>query len=128
MNSILLQKSQEIQVFNFLETINEQTDTEFNRFADLGIGKKKMQIDEKEKKNDRPEDLELRKDLEIMQQTLQELKRIFLKFLERADPGDQSDQAFQHMLREIKSLYNQIIGSRCIYIWLIRNSYNGNYD
>lgn len=98
----------EIEKLNLIDSIDEFKETEYNFLEDLLFEKIDSKSNNKIELSN--EELEMKKDLDVMKDTLQELKIIFIKFLETADTSLGARDTYNHMLKEMKSLYNNIIG------------------
>lgn len=109
----LKELSESLRKLNLLEPVDLGKESQFAQFDDL--------IDKYHKKNSKKpvlkkqvtkEEQQLKKDLKIQISTLQQLKGIFLEFIESAEINEKSKSDFLVMLTEMKDLYNRIIGNK----------------
>jgi hypothetical protein len=98
---------------NLLEPVDLQRKTQYYLFDDLV--EKYLQKSAKKsvkKKEATKEEIQLKNNLEIQINTLQQLKGIFLEFIETTQISEQTTNHFHEMLKEMKDLYNTIIGNK----------------
>lgn len=98
---------------DLLEPVDLGKESQFNQFEDL-VEKylKKQRKKQVFKRQATKEEEQLQKDLAIQVSTLQQLKAIFLEFIESAEVNEKSKSDFLVMLSEMKDLYNRIIGNK----------------
>ena len=105
--------SESIRKLNLLEPVDLERKSQFHEFDNLvnkflGKTNKKAVL----KKIATKEEIKLKEDLTTQITTLQQLKELFLEFIETAMINEKTKTDFLEMLVEMKGLYNQIIGNR----------------
>ena len=105
--------SESVRKLNLLEPLDLQRKSQYNMFDDLV--EKYLEKPKGKRAKDKEvtkEEAQLQKDLQIQINTLQQLKGIFLEFIENVDINEKSTNDFHDMLKEMKDLYNRIIGNK----------------
>jgi hypothetical protein len=98
---------------NLLEPVDLEKESQFNTLEDLIS---KFQNNKQKKpvlqKQVTKEEEHLQNELDTQINTLQQLKAIFLEFIENATINKKTKGDFMDMLTEMKDLYNRIIGNK----------------